>query len=271
MVVFHDTTEERAEEARVQRELNSLTWVGRIRDALDEDRLVLYSQPIIPLTAEAAPSEELLVRMVGRTGEIIPPGSFLPVAERYGQIREIDDWVIVQAARVAATGRHVHANLSADSIGSIDLLPKIRSVLAETGADPADIVFEITETALMRSVEEGQAFATGLRDIGCGLALDDFGTGYGSFTYLQKLEIAYLKIDIDFVRDMLTNPPNQHLVRAIVNIAQGFGLQTIAEGVEDVETLNLLREYGVDQAQGFYIGRPQPLETVASCLRTPRR
>jgi EAL domain-containing protein (putative c-di-GMP-specific phosphodiesterase class I) len=131
------------------------------------------------------------------------------------------------------------------------------------GADPANIVFEITETALMTNLEAGQAFATGVTDIGCGLALDDFGTGYGSFTYLKMLKITYLKIDIEFVRDLATNRANQHLVKAIVSIAQGFGLRTIAEGVEDLETLELLREYGVDQAQGFYIGRPQPVEPAS--------
>jgi PAS domain S-box-containing protein len=259
VVVFHDTTEEKAEQTRARRELDSLTWVGGIRDALDEKRLVLYTQPIVPLRAGAQRSEELLVRMIGRNGEIIPPGSFLPVAEKYGQIREIDHWVIAQAVRVAASGRHVHANLSADSIGSVSLVPEIERAVADSGADPANIVFEITETALMRNLDAGQDFATAITDIGGGLALDDFGTGYGSFTYLQKLQITYLKIDVEFVRDLVTNAANQHLVKAIVSIARGFGLQTIAEGVENVETLELLRDYGVDQGQGFYFGRPEPL------------
>jgi PAS domain S-box-containing protein len=259
VVVFRDTTQERAERTRAQRELNTLTWVGRIRDALDDDRLVLYSQLIAPLSAGATQSDELLVRMVGRGGEIIPPGAFLPVAERYGQIAEIDQWVITQAVLLAASGRHVHANLSADSIGSLDLLPRIERELAAVGADPTNVVFEITETALMGDLDAGEAFTRGITDIGCGLALDDFGTGYGSFTYLQRLHISYLKIDIAFVHDLLANTANQHLVRAIVNIAQGFGLQTIAEGVENADTLDLLRDYGVDLAQGFHVGRPEPL------------
>jgi PAS domain S-box-containing protein len=259
VVVFHDTTEEKAEQTRVRRELDALSWVGRIRDALDEDRLVLYSQPIAPLTAAAQPSKELLLRMVGPKGEIILPGSFLPVAERYGQIGEIDQWVITQAVRLAAKGHRVQANLSADSIDNLDLLRQIARELSETGADPANVVFEITETALMGHIEAGEAFARGITDIGCALALDDFGTGYGSFTYLQKLPIAFLKIDIEFVRDLVSNKANQHLVQATVNIAQGFGQQTIAEGVEDAETQDLLREYGVDLVQGFHIGHPEPL------------
>jgi PAS domain S-box-containing protein len=262
VVVFHDTTEENARRTLAQRELNALSWVGRIRDALDENRMVLYSQPIIPLTTQANRSEELLVRMVGRDGEIVPPGVFLHVAEKYGQIEEIDQWVITQAARQAAGGRRVHANLSADSIASLDLPSRIESELSDAGADPANVVFEITETALMNDTDAGEAFTRGITDIGSAVALDDFGTGYGSFTYLQKLHIAYIKIDIEFVRDLVSNTTNQHLVKAIVNIAHGLGQQTIAEGIENGETLDLLREYGVDLAQGFHLGRPQPLESA---------
>ena len=120
-----------------------------------------------------------------------------------------------------------------------DLLPFIEHQLKESGADPANLVFEITETALMHDIAAGEAFAQGLAELGCGLALDDFGTGFGSFTYLKRLPISYLKIDIEFVRDLVTNPANQHVVRAIVSLAHAFGLQTIAEGVEDEATLQL--------------------------------
>jgi EAL domain-containing protein (putative c-di-GMP-specific phosphodiesterase class I) len=256
VVVFRDTTQEQAQQTRAQRELNTLTWVGRIRDALDEDRLVLYSQPILPL-GDGAPREELLVRMLGHDGAVIPPGSFLPVAEKYGLIGELDRWVITQAIRHAAAGRSVHANLSADSIGSLDFLPVIEQQLRDTKADPSKLVFEITETALMGNIEAGERFARGLANLGCALALDDFGTGFGSFTYLKRLPIEYLKIDIDFVRELPSNEANQHLVKAIISLAKGFGQQTIAEGVEDADTLALLHHYGVDFAQGFHIGRPR--------------
>jgi PAS domain S-box-containing protein len=261
VVVFRDITEERAQQTRAQRELSTLTWVGRIRDALDDDRLVLYAQAIVPLSIRAKRSEELLVRMLGRQGEIIPPARFLPVGEKYGQIGEIDHWVISQTALLAAGGRRVHANLSADSIGRLDLVGRIERELSEAGADPSDVVFEITETALMGDIEAGEAFTRRIADIGCAVALDDFGTGYGSFTYLQKLHIAFIKIDIAFVRDLVSNATSQHLVKAIVSIAHGLGQQTIAEGVEDSETLDLLREYGVDHAQGFHLGRPEPLKS----------
>jgi EAL domain-containing protein (putative c-di-GMP-specific phosphodiesterase class I) len=259
VVVFRDTSEEMGERDRLRRELDALAWVGRIREAIDEDRLVLYSQPIVPLSG-GEPSQELLVRMIGRAGEIILPGSFVPIAERYGQITEIDRWVITNAIAVAAQGQHVGVNVSAQTIATDDLLPLIERQLCDAGADPSNLVFEITETALMRDLKAGVAFAHRLAEIGCGLALDDFGTGFGSFTYLKKFPVRYLKIDVDFVLDLADNVGNQHLVRAIVNIAHGFGCKTIAEGVEDERALGLLRDYGVDFAQGFLLGRPAPLE-----------
>jgi PAS domain S-box-containing protein len=258
VVVFRDTTEENAERDRARRELEALTWVGRVREALDEERFVLYSQPIVPVSGGKG-SEELLLRMVGRDGEIIPPGAFLPVAEKYGLIGEIDRWVVGQAARLAAGGRRVEANLSAQSIGNLDLLSLIEQEMTSAGTDPSDLVFEITETALMDDIEAGEVFARGLAELGCSLALDDFGTGFGSFTYLKKLPIKYLKIDTEFVRELSSDRANQHLVKATIGLARDFGYETIAEGVENRETLDLLREIGVDFAQGFYLGRPAPI------------
>jgi len=257
VVVFRDTSDDQAEHERIRRELDTLAWVGRIRDAIDEDRLMLYSQPIVPLSG-GQPSQELLLRMIGTNGEVIAPGSFLPVAEKYGMIAEIDRWVISQAARLAGSGQNVEANLSADSISDLSLLTFIEHELRDAGADPANLVFEITETALMKDIEAGKAFVTGLTDIGCRVALDDFGTGFASFTYLKTFNLAYLKIDVDFVRNLPADTSNQHLVRAIAGLAKDFGYETIAEGVEDAETLAMLVDYGVDFAQGFHIGRPSP-------------
>jgi PAS domain S-box-containing protein len=262
VVVFRDITEENDKRAAVQRDLAALSWIGRIRDAIDDHRLVLYSQPIVPL-ADGDASEELLLRMVGRNGEIIAPGSFLPVAEKFGLVVEIDRWVISQAAaRAAQSGRVVEVNISAESIGTSDLIGFIGRQLADTGANPAHLVFEITETALMLDIARGERFARALADFGCGLALDDFGTGFGSFTYLKKLPLTHLKIDTEFVRDLDGSPANRHVVRAIVSLARAFGLRTIAEGVEDEETLTHLRAEGVDFAQGFHIGRPVPTATI---------
>jgi EAL domain-containing protein (putative c-di-GMP-specific phosphodiesterase class I) len=152
------------------------------------------------------------------------------------------------------------SQLSATSIEASNLVAFIERQIQEEGADPANLVFEITETALMQDITAGMEFARGVREIGCGLALDDFGTGYGSFTYLKNLPLTFVKIDIDFVHDLATNPANRHVVAAIVSLAKAFGLQTIAEGVENEETLTLLRADGVDFAQGFHLGRPEPVQ-----------
>ena len=258
VVIFRDVTDERAERTRVARELAALSWVGRIREALDENRLVLYAQPIVPLRG-GRPSEELLLRMTGRDGEVIAPDNFLGVAEKCGLITEIDQWVVTQAARLAASHRHVGVNLSAESIVGADMLSLIRDSIDEAGADPSNLVFEITETALMRDIAKGQSFTNGVADLGCAVALDDFGTGYGTFTHVKNLNIKYLKIDIQFVRGLTGSPGNQAVVRAIVNLAQGFGCETVAEGVEEADVLAMLEEFEVDYVQGFFLGRPAPL------------
>jgi EAL domain-containing protein (putative c-di-GMP-specific phosphodiesterase class I) len=260
--VFHDTTERTAEQTQLRRQLDAFTWVGRTRDALDEGRLVLYSQPIVPL-AGGEPREELLLRMVGREGEIIRPATFLPAAEKYGLIGEIDRQVVTRAAQLAGRGRRVQANLSAVSVSSPVLLPLIEHSLCEADADPSKLVLEITETALMEDFEAGETFARGVADLGCDLALDDFGTGYGSFTRLKRLPAKYLKIDIEFVRDLVSSSGSRHVVEAITGLARRFGQQTIAEGVEDSETLALLGDTGVDFAQGYHLGHPAPLAEAA--------
>ena len=186
VVVFRDVSEELAERHRVERELAGLAWVGRIRDALDEDRFVLYSQPIVAL-GDADDREELLLRMIGRDGELITPLNFLPAAEKYGLIKEIDRWVIRMAIRHVADGRCVHVNLSAASMGDPDLLRLIEDELNSTGADPARLTFELTETAVLNDVKAGVRFTTSITALGCRLALDDFGTGFASFTYLKRL------------------------------------------------------------------------------------
>lgn len=267
VVVFRDTSIEQAEENHVKQELDTLAWVGRIRDALDQERLTLFSQPIVPLNG-GQPNQELLLRMVGTGGEIIAPGSFLPTAERYGLIGEIDRWVIGRAIRSASSGQRFAVNLSAESISHLDLLPWIEQRLRDAKTDPSNLVFEITETALVANIEAATAFADGLMGIGCKVALDDFGTGFGSFTYLKNLPITFLKIDINFVLDLATNLANQHIVKAIVGLAHSFGYQTIAEGVEDAKTLALLEDYGVDFAQGFHFGHPAE---VPEALCDPRQ
>ncbi len=259
VVVFRDITDEKKEELALRRELASLSWVGRIRDALDEDRMVLFSQPIVPL-GDGHRAEEVLLRMVGRDGELILPGEFLPAAEKYGLIAEIDRWVVSRTVELAAQGRTVECNLSAASLESPSMLAFIEEEIARSGAAPANLVFEVTETALITDLGAGAEFARGLSRLGCGVAIDDFGTGFGGLLYLKKLPITLLKIDIEFVHDLPTNEANRDVVKAIVSLARAFNVRTVAEGIEDQATLECVRAAGVDFGQGFYLGRPAPTE-----------
>jgi PAS domain S-box-containing protein len=260
VVVFRDATHEQTQQAAVRRELEALAWIGRVREALDESRIEMFSQPIAAL-GEGEDAEELLMRLRTRSGELVLPGCFIPTAERYGMITELDQWAIVQATELAATRRRVEVNVSAQSILTGRMLELIDHQLRVTGARPTDLVIELTETALLHDIRAGESFARGLAEIGCGLALDDFGTGYSSLGHLKRLPLTHVKIDLDFIVDLPENAANQHLVRAIVDLARGFGIRTVAEGVEDAETLELVRTFGVDYAQGFHIGRPQPVRT----------
>jgi PAS domain S-box-containing protein len=202
VVAFRDITERQTRELRERRELEALSWVGRIRDALDEDRLVLYAQPIIEVATGAVAHHELLVRLIARDGAVIAPGAFLPVAEQHGLIREIDRRVFEMAILYAAAGHRVAINISAESISEPGLFRHVEERLIAHGIDPELVIFEITETALVRNEGVAQVFIESVRRLGCGVALDDFGTGYGSFRYLKHLPVNVLKVDQEFVRDV---------------------------------------------------------------------
>jgi EAL domain-containing protein (putative c-di-GMP-specific phosphodiesterase class I) len=261
-VVFTDVSERRARDQALQRDADKLGWIDRIQEALAEERFVLYSQPIIDAHTHQTVQQELLLRLRNPDGSITAPGAYLNIAEEYGLIGEIDRWVIEQGAQIASAGDPVEINVSACSVGDPSLLDHIDRCLRSTGADPALLVFEITETAIVEDTAAARVFAERLHKLGCKLALDDFGTGYGTFTLLKQIPVDYLKIDIEFVRDLTSNVASHHVVEAVIGLAHVFNLQTVAEGVEDAETLALLRELGVDFAQGFYIARPGPLPEV---------
>ena len=254
-----DITERKDREARIERSTDDGVWLGRIRDAIDDHRLVLYRQPIVDLRTGETVQHELLLRMRGEDGSIIAPGDFLPIAERYGLISEIDRWVLRQAVELAAQGEPTEFNLSAVSIDDPDILRELESAIEETGADPALLVLEVTETAMMTQLDAGQRFAVHLKALGCQLALDDFGTGFASLSYLKRIPARLLKIDIEFVRDLTRSETDERLVRGIVGIAREFEQTTIAEGIEDEATLVRLRELGVHLGQGYLFGRPEPI------------
>jgi PAS domain S-box-containing protein len=267
VVVFEDVTDRQAAAKLVERNLEKLAWLERIQEALTEDGFILYSQPIIDLHTGEIVQRELLIRMRDASApedpsRLIAPGDFLPVAEEFGVITEIDRWVIDHGIDIAATGLAVELNVSGRSISGPGLVDHIQGAIQRTGADPEKIVFEITETALVSDEPAAREFVENLHALGCRVALDDFGTGYGGFTYVKQLPVDFLKIDVEFVRDVQTNSASRNVIQAIVNLAAGFGLKTVGEGVEDEASLRLLRKLGVDYAQGFHVGRPTPLETT---------
>jgi PAS domain S-box-containing protein len=258
VVVFSDISDRCEREREQERRLERMAWVGRIRDALDHDRFVLHRQPIVDVHGREPIQQELLIRMIDADGELVAPGRFLPAAEEHGLIGEIDRWVIGQAVALAAEGEPVEFNLSAQSVADRSGIETLEAELARTGADPSLLVVEVTETGLLADDAQAVHLSTRLAALGCGLALDDFGTGYGSFSHLKHLSVDYLKIDVDFVRDLTVNASSRHVVESVVGLARGLGLRTVAEGVEDEQTFALVRDLGVDRVQGYLTGRPAP-------------
>jgi diguanylate cyclase (GGDEF)-like protein len=232
-----------------------LTWGERIREAIDQERIVVYAQPIFDLRKECVAREELLVRMLDETGDVIPPSSFLPTAERLGLIAEIDRLVLAKAIELAGHSQPIAVNVSGASLCDPRLIEDVRGAIAD-GLNPAWLDFEITETAAITNMANARAFAETVTGMGCGLGLDDFGTGFSSFSYLKELPIQHLKIDLEFIRELPSSPTDQRLVQALVQFAKAFGQETVAEGIENAETLALVRAFEVDYAQGFHIGEP---------------
>jgi diguanylate cyclase (GGDEF)-like protein/PAS domain S-box-containing protein len=269
MYVAKDAGRDRAEFAPAgglaERSTARLDWEHRIHQALEQKLFVLHLQPIIDLRSGEVAQHELLLRMQANAedegdGDLIPPSAFLGVAERLGLIHSIDRWVVGEALTLLERwpDLRLEVNLSALSIDDELLLAHIGHRLAETRVDPGRLILEITETAAIGDVETAHRFAAGLHELGCSLALDDFGTGFGSFYYLKHLPADYLKIDGDFVASPRSTT-DELVIESIVRIASGLGKRTIAERVEDEQTLEAMRAMGVDFAQGFHLGAPGPL------------
>ena len=243
-----------------------MSWLERIRAALEEDRFVLYAQPIRDLRSGETSQYELLLRMVGDDGDLISPGAFLPLAERFGLAPEIDRWVASHAIELlgADPGGKIalEINLSGLSLSDTGLLHLIETEVARHQVDPRRLIFEITETAAVSNIPLARRFAERLTQLGCRFALDDFGAGFGSFYYLKHLPFDYLKIDGEFVSGCLGNKTDQLVIDAVVRIARGLGKQTIAEFVSDAALEQFVRSQGVDLAQGFHVGRPVPVAQI---------
>jgi Amt family ammonium transporter len=243
-------------------------WVTRIRSALEADRFILYLQPIQPLeaVADSLCHYEVLIRMISEAGDIIPPGAFIPAAERYDLMPSIDRWVVSHL--VACVTRHqcklkpgqrLFINLSGQSLCHEESLQAIIGLLRRHKLPDGLFCFEVTETAAITNLSSAKHFMQTLKALGCEFALDDFGSGLSSFGYLKNLPVEYLKIDGGFVKDMLKDRIDESMVEAINHIGHIMGLETIAEFVEDSKTLQRLLDIGVDYAQGYAICRPVPL------------
>lgn len=257
-----------------------MLWANRIRHALDADLLRLYVQPIVSVQQPPAgpPSYEVLVRMLGDDGRIIPPGAFMPAAERYDLATAIDRWVVANflawvgdySRRMEGRPGNYSINLSAASLGEPSFLTFVLDTI-ERHRVPADcICFEVTETSAIANLGLAMTFMKQLKAIGCEFALDDFGSGLSSFAYLKTLPVDYLKIDGVFVKDIDRDPIARAMVASINSIGHEMGLKTVAEFVENQATVDRLVEMGVDYAQGYHIGRPRPLSDLSGVRMMPR-
>ena len=256
--------EQQALEAPEQR----IDWLRLVREALETDGFVLYAQPILDLRTDEIVRYEILLRLLDRDGGIIPPGAFLDIAEQFGLSGDIDRWVLQKAtdllsnAAIREKGISFAINLSPRTMTDKEFLDVITRMPALDVIGPVRLVMEITETAAIYNIHVAKDFLRTLRGRGYEFALDDFGMGFSSFYQLKNLDVDYLKIDGSFIRNLSHDPVDKHLVLAMVHLARSLGKQTIAEFVEDGEILGMLREIGVDCAQGFHIGRPRPLDEI---------
>jgi len=257
-------------DAGVNATLSDRGWLVKIQSALDADRLRVFCQEIQPLAKHGTSHYEVLVRMVGDEGELIPPEDFIRAAERYGWIRDIEYWVIKEtcmllqllAARNPGQSWHFFINLSGSSMGDEPLEAFIADQLMKLKHTGSRISFEITETAAITDFEKATRFMWNLKALGCSFSLDDFGSGLSSFSYLQRLPVDYIKIDGEFIRDIVSNKMHQVIVESIVEIARKADMKTVAEYVQSQEIRELLMEIGLDYVQGSSIGMPRPLKDL---------
>lgn len=236
-------------------------WSDELERALTEHRLVLHYQPILKLDGRMVSHWEVLIRLRGNDGQLIMPGQFMGVAEATGLIRRLDRWVIAEATRAMRHTLHVPGlrlalNLSGRSLDDEETLETLRQSLAQHGIPGERLILEITETAALADIKSAARLMQRYRELGCSFSLDDFGVGYTSFQYLKELPVDSVKIDGSFVVGLKRNRDDQVFVKALTEAVHGFGKQVVAEFVEDGETLDMLQGYGVDFAQGYYIGRP---------------
>lgn len=256
------------EDQEVHERQGEMRWVQRLHDALDGNRFVLFGQTVLALNSKrGGDRKEILLRMWDDNGEgLIPPGAFIPAAERYGLMEKIDRWVIQHLIELlkdddslVKEGQSYWVNLSGLSLGNTKFLSDIETLIRSSDLPIGTVNFEITETAVMNNISEARTFMESLKGLGCRFALDDFGSGMSSFGYLKNLPVDYIKIDGMFVRDIVEDEVDLIFVKSIIDIAKVMGIETIAEYVESEAIQKVVEELGTDFGQGYAIGRPAPL------------
>ncbi len=252
-------------------------WMNRLRKALDEHAFELRFQPINNILTGQTTHHEVLIRLRAEDGTLVSPDAFLPSAMRFGLMSEIDLWMIDNAAKAHAEhsipGQRLRLSVNLSANAFENDIEHIEKSLKKYAVNPNDIILELTESLAIRRPVHVDRQISALRDLGCQFALDDFGTGYSSFSYLQQLKFDYIKIDGTFVADLLNHPVDQKMIRLIAEVGHEAGMKTIAEYVQDAESLARLGELGVDLAQGYFVGRPtrQPIHRSTPISLESRR
>ncbi|HZU14909.1 MAG TPA: EAL domain-containing protein [Chloroflexota bacterium] len=249
-----------------------LALVAELREAIARDELILHYQPKVDLRAETINGVEALVRWVHPRRGLVPPDQFITAAEESGLITPLTIWVVERALKQARIWHEVGldlpvaVNLSARNLHDPDLVSVMSQLLDEAGADASWLRLEITESAIMTDTDRALETLSGLRDLGITVSIDDFGTGYSSLAYLQRLPVDEIKIDRSFISNLASNEENNFIVHAIVDLGHNLGLRIVAEGVEDQQTLSVLRAMGSDLVQGYFFSRPLPPESLVQWL-----
>jgi EAL domain-containing protein (putative c-di-GMP-specific phosphodiesterase class I) len=260
---------------RLQARHGQMQWLTRLTNAFVENRFTLYFQPIVPCgsTVRHEKHVEILLRMIDDDGSIIAPGIFLAVAEKYNLASNLDRWVIEHAmawlARVSASSHwpiRISINLSAQSILNLSMVKYIIDQADLNGIEPKQVCFEITETAVIANLTAATSFMLTLRGSGFRFALDDFGSGLASFAYMKKMPVDYLKIDGAFVRDILFDPVDRTMVKAINELGHLLGKETIAKYVETLDVVDELKNMGIDYVQGYVYSQPQSIDDFAHIM-----
>ena len=251
------------DQARTQLETR-LTWKRKIEHALKEELFIFYYQPIMEISSQTVSHYEVLLRMKNDDGSLSLPDSFIPIAEQTGLIQAIDHYVLhrgilkQEQLDTSNTPISLALNLSGHAFGDPVLFALLKHFITESNVNPEHLIFEITETSAVADLKQAKDTIEQLKALGCRFSIDDFGTGFSSFRYMRELPVDIVKIDGSFIQHLATSHDDQLFIKALVDVAKGMGKKTVAEFVEDAETLQLLKKFGVDYAQGYYIGMPSP-------------